>query len=140
MYKALILLVLVVVGLASGSRSLSVRSPHIQRTTQVFHQSIAGFDWCPECINGFGEMVEILLDLIVDSGIAGSCSTLCNALAQKTHLEILGIVCTLGCDFLGIEEFIKFIEKVDPDPIWYCEMVKLCPGKTNFLFLLSVLH
>ncbi|CAF1523158.1 unnamed protein product, partial [Adineta steineri] len=55
------------------------------------------------------------------------CCTLSSALAEKTGSQLLGTICDLACDVFGIEEFINLIEKADLDPIWYCEMAKMCP-------------
>jgi len=86
-----------------------------------------GLDLCPTCIRFAEETLNILLNIILDSGILGTCQTLCQALADKTGSAILGTVCDLICDIVGIDEFIHIIEKADLDPIWYCEMAKMCP-------------
>jgi hypothetical protein len=72
--------------------------------------------------------------LILDTGIIGTCQTLCEALAQKTGKEIIGVICNIACDVVGIEEFIKLIENADLDPIYYCELAKFCPGN-NILII-----
>ena len=48
---------------------------------------------------------------ITDVGVIGSCSKLCSLVEQKTGSQIIGVVCDLGCDILGIDEFIKLIQK-----------------------------
>jgi len=30
------------------------------------------------------------------------------------------------CDIAGVDEFVNIIDKVDLDPIWYCELLKAC--------------
>jgi hypothetical protein len=75
--------------------------------------------------------------LILETGIIGSCGTLCTALAQKTGSSLLGTVCDLVCDVFGIEEFIKALDNADLDPIWYCEIAKLCPGNKIFVFYVA---
>ena len=36
--------------------------------------------------------------------------------------------CSIVCSVVGMEAFIKAIQKVDLDPIYLCEEVKLCPA------------
>lgn len=123
MYKALTVVLIAIVGIACGSR---INSHNIQR---VKPSSPIGLDLCPTCINVADESINVLLNLILDTGILGSCQTLCTALAQKTGSEAAGVICNIVCDVVGIEEFIKLIENADLDPIWYCEIAKACPGK-----------
>jgi len=132
MYKALAFVVLVVVGVASGSRSFSIQSHNnnIQRTKFPFGQTNIGLDVCPTCIKVAEESINILLNLILDTGIIGTCGTLCQALAKKTS-ALLGTICDLVCDFVGIDEFIHLLERADLDPIWYCEIAKMCPVKDD---------
>lgn len=88
-------------------------------------------DLCPTCISFTGQAINTLLNIILQGGVIGSCSALCNALAQKTGSQALGEVCTLICDIAGVEEFIKLIEKADLDPIYFCELINLCPINDN---------
>jgi len=46
---------------------------------------------------------------------------------KKTGSALIGTICDLVCDVFGIEEFIKILDKADIDPIWYCEIAKMCP-------------
>lgn len=36
-------------------------------------------------------------------------------------------MCTYACDAVGIYEFIKMVEAEDLDPIYYCELLDMCP-------------
>jgi len=45
-----------------------------------------------------------------EGGVIGGCADLCNALASKTSPAI-GTVCNILCDIVGVEEFIKIIQK-----------------------------
>jgi len=45
--------------------------------------------------------------IFVDIGVVGGCSDLCSKLPQKAEQEI----CDVLCSVVGIEEFIKLIEK-----------------------------
>jgi len=124
MYKqAIIFLVLVLSTVANGSIQHHVSSTAIQRLQL---NKDVGADLCPTCIRFAEQSLNILLNIILDSGILGTCQTICQALASKTS-ALVGTICDLICDIVGIDEFIHFIEKADLDPIWYCEMAKLCP-------------
>lgn len=129
MYKSLVLALIVVIGVASASTSLSGNKNTIRRTKVGFGNERLTLDLCPTCINIAEQSINILLNLILDSGIVGTCGTLCQALAQKTGSQIIGTVCDLVCDAVGIDEFIKLLNNADLDPIWYCEIAKMCPGK-----------
>jgi len=132
MYKALTLALIAIVGITSGTTFLHSQSQNnIQRIKTTFPQPHVGLDLCPTCINVAEESINILLNLILDTGIIGTCGTLCTALAQKTGSQLIGTICDLVCDVLGIEEFIKILEKSDLDPIYYCEIAKLCPVKDD---------
>lgn len=128
MYKAITIALIAIIGMACGE--FTKPSYGIQRVTKPNVQ----LDGCPACINVADESINVLLNLILDTGILGSCQTLCNALAQKTGSAAAGVVCNLVCDVVGIEEFIKMIENADLDPIYYCELCKLCPGTIIVLF------
>ena len=129
MYKALAIVIIAIIGIANASSRLTSQSHNIQRAKLDFGRTAVGLDVCPTCINVAEQSINILLNLILDSGIIGTCGTLCQALADKTGSQALGAVCDIVCDFLGIDEFIKLLDKADLDPIWYCEIAKLCPGK-----------
>lgn len=123
MYKALTFVLIAVVGIASASNTFNIRrvqSPNVR------------FNLCPTCINVADQSINILLNLILDSGIIGTCGTLCQALAEKTGSQLIGTICDLVCDGVGIDEFIHLLERADIDPIWYCEMAKMCPSKNLF--------
>ena len=77
------------------------------------------------------QALDTLLNAILNIGVVGECSTICSYVAQKIGSEVVGVVCNLLCDFVGIKEFIAIIEKADLDPIWYCEMLKACPINDN---------
>ncbi|CAF1521261.1 unnamed protein product [Rotaria magnacalcarata] len=123
MYKGLAIVLITIFGIASASKSFNVKSHSINRVIQPQVR----LDLCPTCINVAEESINILLNLILDSGIVGTCGTLCQALAEKTGSQLIGTICDLACDVIGIDEFIKLIEKADLDPIWYCEIARFCP-------------
>jgi len=127
MYKALTLILIAIVGIAYGS-NFNAQPLKVQRAKSIFPNSnLPVNSFCTICIDVADESINILLNLILDTGIIGTCETLCQALAQKTGSQIIGLICNVACDAFGITEFIKILEKADIDPIWYCEMAKMCP-------------
>lgn len=126
MYKALTIVLIAIIGTACAS----THSVNIKRTKLTSDVPQVRLDLCPTCINIAEQSINILLNLILDSGIIGTCGTLCQALAEKTGSQVIGTICDLVCDAVGIDEFIKLLDNADLDPIWYCEIAKLCPGKT----------
>ena len=46
-------------------------------------------------------------------------------------LQIVGIVCNILCDIVGVDEFVKIIDRADLDPIYYCELLKSCKIKDD---------
>lgn len=69
------------------------------------------------------EAINSLLNIILQGGVIGSCGALCGQL--KSQIE--ATICNLLCDYIGVTEFIKLIQDADPDPIWICEEIKVCP-------------
>lgn len=137
MYKALTIVLIAIIGIASAA---NVQASSIKRAPSAMTKPSVGLDLCPTCLNVADESINILLNLILDTGIIGSCQTLCTALAQKTS-EIVGVICEIVCDGFGIDEFIKALENADIDPIYYCELAKFCPGNNEIqLVFLKVNH
>lgn len=122
MYKAVTIVLIAIIGAACAS----THSVNIKRTKLTSDVPQVRLDLCPTCINIAEQSINILLNLILDSGIIGTCGTLCQALAQKTGSQVVGTICDLVCDAVGIDEFIKILDNADLDPIWYCEIAKLC--------------
>jgi hypothetical protein len=131
MYKPFIFLVLVTVTVVSNARSFNIR--HLPSNDV---RGNVGIILCPECVNEAVEAIDTLLNLIINEGIVKACSDLCGALVNKTGSHTFGIACDLACDAVGIEEFVQLITHFDIDPIWYCQLAKLCPSAmTNIFFL-----
>jgi hypothetical protein len=133
MYKTLIFILLVVVGSMGTSRLFKTQQYNIRRIDPVLNHDNVRLDFCPECIDTADNLINILLNLILDVGVLDSCAHLSNAVINKTGSEALGLICNLACDIVGIDEYIKLIEKIDLDSFYYCELVKLCPSKMGFL-------
>jgi hypothetical protein len=132
MYKTLIFIFRIVGGGASASRLFKTQQHNIRRIAPTLNHGNVRLDFCPQCISTADDLINILLNLIFDVGVIGSCADLCQGVADKTGSAFLGTICGLACDIVGIEEYIKLIEKVDLDSIYYCEHVKLCPSKKGF--------
>lgn len=82
---------------------------------------------CETCVTFAQQTIQQLLDLILKGGLVGGCSKLCTALADKTKIPFVKVACEAICTKVGIKAFVKLIEKANLDPIYFCELVNLCP-------------
>jgi hypothetical protein len=128
MYKTLILIVLIS---CASAGTLKLQTSPI---ASPIKQGDNPLDWCPECINGFDDLIDGVLQVILQVGVLDSCGQLCSLVANKTQSNLIGILCEFGCDIFGIKEFINLIERADLDPIYYCEVINLCPGKVSSFY------
>jgi len=127
MYTSFIVVVVfVLIGVVSGTGSA-----YLQRLPSTADQTKVNLDLCPTCINEAVELINVVLNVILDEGIETTCAKLGEAVANKTGKPIIGFLVELGCIAVGLDEFIKIIIKVDLDPIWYCELVDMCPINDN---------
>ncbi|CAG5114757.1 unnamed protein product [Candidula unifasciata] len=128
--KAFITICAVLFSILTVSCSLPGVQKSLRFQGQQSHRPVASktlrADLCPLCIQFTDEALDVLLNIILNSGIVGSCGVLCNALEQKTGSKVIGAVCNILCDIAGIKEFIKIIEQADLDPIYFCELLKVC--------------
>eukprot|EP01090_Pellita_catalonica_P007125 TRINITY_DN17736_c0_g1_i1.p1 TRINITY_DN17736_c0_g1~~TRINITY_DN17736_c0_g1_i1.p1 ORF type:complete len:263 (+),score=40.87 TRINITY_DN17736_c0_g1_i1:60-791(+) len=83
---------------------------------------------CPTCVEFMSEAISELLNIIANGGVIGGCGELCS-LIPLGGVEIA--VCNLLCDIVGIEAFITLIDDVDPDPVWICMELDVCPINDN---------
>lgn len=127
MYKAFTLIILVLVGAAYGSRRFEPQLNVLHRFDSNINQ--VDLDLCPLCINEAVELINVVLNVILDEGILGSCADLCQAVYNKSGSKDLAELCDIGCDALGIDEYIKLLINADIDPIYYCQTVHMCPSK-----------
>jgi hypothetical protein len=130
MYKIFTVIILVIIGATCVSGSFNTQPKKIQRLNSDVVPKV-DIDLCPECINEAVTIINILLNLILDEGIIQSCSALCGALANKTNSSFIGDMCDAICEAYGIDEFVKALVKADLDPIYYCELIDLCPSKND---------
>jgi hypothetical protein len=100
-------------------------------TRQLVQQHNVGFDTCKVCIEFASEALDELLNAVLNIGVVGECSSLCSYVEQKLNNKIVGVICNILCDFVGVEEFVKIIDKADLDPIYYCELLKSCQIKDD---------
>ncbi|UJR12367.1 hypothetical protein I4U23_016544 [Adineta vaga] len=107
MYKTLIFTLIVIIGMTSASKVLNIQSHNIQHKQLNFGENNLPI-LCKECLNVANESINVLLQLILDTGILSSCQKLCRAVANKTGSLTLGLICDVACAA-------------------YCEMAKLCP-------------
>ena len=127
------LLTLVVAQAVAGPVQLSFKRQ--QEKQQVSRLRGTEVELCGVCIQFAGEFINQLLNIILsecsslkytstpciscvlhhvpitDAGVVGACGDLCGALANKVNNKVVGEVCDLLCDIVGIDEFIKLIEK-----------------------------
>eukprot|EP01087_Luapelamoeba_hula_P012746 TRINITY_DN358_c0_g1_i1.p1 TRINITY_DN358_c0_g1~~TRINITY_DN358_c0_g1_i1.p1 ORF type:complete len:257 (-),score=32.38 TRINITY_DN358_c0_g1_i1:65-790(-) len=79
--------------------------------------------WCPTCVSFMDQSINQLLNIIANAGVLGGCEDLCSLLPTQVEAT----VCNLVCDVVGIEAFIDLVNDADPDPVWICEEVSICP-------------
>jgi hypothetical protein len=126
MYKVLIVILVVIV-----ADAFKLPSKNFKRLTTNLREGNVELDLCPFCINEAVISINVILNVILDQGILQTCGELCSIVANKTGSTLIGDICDLVCDGIGLDEFIRLIITADLDPIWYCEIADLCPSKTQ---------
>ncbi|CAF1177860.1 unnamed protein product [Adineta ricciae] len=84
-------------------------------------------DLCSTCVNTFDALIYFVIQGIMDLGIITTCDDLCSYVTKKSESPYLEAICSIACDVVGINEFIRIATKVDLDPIYFCELLTLCP-------------
>jgi len=82
---------------------------------------------CPTCVSFMIDGLDILIDAIANGGIIGGCGDLCGKLPNRPEF----VVCDALCIYVGIEVLIRALNETDPDPIFICEEIDICPIATN---------
>lgn len=82
---------------------------------------------CLDCIDVMIQIIDILVNALANGGVIGSCTDLCGYLPYQVEF----IACDLLCSYAGIEVFIQLLNAVDPDPIYVCEGINICPVNDN---------
>ncbi len=136
MYKALCLITVwfVFEGIAADSQKTNIQSSHIRRISTPLKQVNNDTDWCPTCVDSFDTLIYFVIDGISELSIITACNDICDYVTQKSQSPVLAAICSIGCDIVGINEFIKIATEIDLDPIYFCESLKLCPSKKNIFF------
>eukprot|EP01120_Amphizonella_sp_Union-15-10_P000974 TRINITY_DN11042_c0_g1_i1.p1 TRINITY_DN11042_c0_g1~~TRINITY_DN11042_c0_g1_i1.p1 ORF type:complete len:230 (+),score=45.36 TRINITY_DN11042_c0_g1_i1:86-775(+) len=80
-------------------------------------------DWCPLCVSFIDQSLNQLINILLNIGVVGGCADLCGYLPNQVEQ----VTCNLLCDYVGFEAFVKLIQDADPDPIWICEEIDVCP-------------
>jgi len=80
-------------------------------------------DLCGTCVAFADESIDILLNVILNKYIVGTCGDLCGYLPK----ELDKVICNVLCDYVGIRAFIEALEAADLDPVYYCELLGQCP-------------
>lgn len=88
---------------------------------------------CNPCFQIGGQGINQLLNYILNVGVVGGCGSLCAAAIPAGGAVAIG--CELVCAAVGVKEFVKAIEKVDLDPIYFCEVVHACPAAPDDAYL-----
>jgi hypothetical protein len=93
----------------------------------VSTQTKPRFELCSICVSFMDQALSQLMNIIANGGVIGGCADVCAFLVNPVEVG----VCNLVCDAFGIEEFVKLVEMVDPEPIFICEEVKMCSVNDN---------
>ncbi|XP_013414049.1 countin-1-like [Lingula anatina] len=110
------------------SQERAVLKPQLVRLHQVpIVKDKVGVDLCPTCVDFTTQAINALLEIILNGGVLTACSDLCGALANKTGSQAVGAICDVLCSIVGVEEFIQLIQDADLDPIYFCELITVCP-------------
>ena len=88
---------------------------------------------CITCLNNIGGPLEALLYVVGDRSTTASCDRLCPALAQRDRSYVNGAFCDLVCQAFGIETFVRTVTRADLNPFRFCQLARLCPGKTKHI-------
>ena len=112
-----LLLSLTVISLAVGGPLTGGEVKRIDTPEQL------ELDLCPTCVSLLGQTINQLLNIVLNTGVIGSCEQICTKLDNSLEQ----VACTLICADVGLKGFIWAIHKADLDPIYMCELVSICP-------------
>jgi hypothetical protein len=129
--KTAVVLLLMLVSSSMGGIGKPTITPLYIGAVEHQPQQRVGIDLCLACVEFAGQALNELLNIILNAGVIGGCADLCSLLDEKVHSKLIETVCNLVCDYVGVKTFIDLIEKADLDPIYYCELLKICPVKDD---------
>ncbi|GAM24803.1 hypothetical protein SAMD00019534_079780, partial [Acytostelium subglobosum LB1] len=95
----------------------------VPTTTVIDVPTKVTMDMCPTCVDFMGDSLDLLINIILNTYILGTCGDLCGKLPKEDEK----ITCDLLCGYVGIDVFIRIITDEDPDPVYMCEEMKVCP-------------
>ena len=121
--KVIVAFVLVFSVVSSGSKPKLPSPLQLVSAPVSVRTAEEGIDFCNLCVQFSGQAINQLLDIILNAGVVGGCTELCSLIPAG---QIVDLACSLLCDYIGVKEFIKAIENADPDPIYFCELIKTC--------------
>lgn len=78
---------------------------------------------CPTCINMMAQVLDAFWDAVGNGGIIGGCEQLCGYLPRESEW----VACSAICIYAGIEEMVRVLNSTDPDPVYMCEEINICP-------------
>lgn len=108
-------------------------SKQIHRLSSSSKQNMNGIDLCSTCVSTFDDLIYFIIDGTIEVGIINSCNDICDYVTQKSTNPYLPAICSIGCDIVGVNEFIKLATEVDLDPIYFCDSLNICPSQSNLL-------
>lgn len=88
---------------------------------------------CNPCFQLAGQGINSLLNIILNEGVVGGCTKLCAAAIPAGGA--VAAACELVCAGVGADVFIKAIQNVDLDPIYFCEVIRACPAAPDDAYL-----
>jgi len=117
--------------------------------SQVSLRSLGGpqpqGDYCTVCATFMQSQIEELEDIIVQIGIVDGCNSICNLLPNSVEAS----VCSVLCEYVGVNSFINYINQADlvclpvlflvivtnslfvQDPLYMCMELGICPKVDN---------
>jgi hypothetical protein len=129
MHNAVIITLFTIMGISSALIESNIGAKRPEHVNLRLNQRSVRLDPCMTCLNAIEGSISTLLYFIHDTSMTGSCDTLCEAVADRTRSHTAGALCDLVCQATGIDKFVKTVEEADLDPIRYCQIATLCPGR-----------
>jgi hypothetical protein len=110
---------------SAALQAKSLVNHNVPAISQPIPKGTFGADpaWCPTCVSFISQSINQLLNIIANAGVIGGCADLCGLLPNQVEAT----VCDLVCAVVGLQAFVDLVEDADPDPIWICEEVDICP-------------
>eukprot|EP00698_Gefionella_okellyi_P003031 TRINITY_DN12852_c0_g1_i1.p1 TRINITY_DN12852_c0_g1~~TRINITY_DN12852_c0_g1_i1.p1 ORF type:complete len:246 (-),score=42.62 TRINITY_DN12852_c0_g1_i1:37-774(-) len=104
--------------------AIEARSRLQVKSTPVIEtpRGVRAGELCEVCINAMLIEINELLNIIANEGILGDCGALCGKLPKNLEAD----VCDVLCDAVGLDLFIRYLERSDIDPIYMCELIDMC--------------